>query len=321
MKQDRDKCEPSKKYSVVVPLHNEEEIFGELYARLRNALSDIGEPYEIVFVDDGSRDSSGKLIADCAASDRNVVAVKLSRNFGQENAIVAGIKCSRGKEIILIDGDLQDPPEFIRSLVHKKNEGFSIVNAIKAKREDGIVRRFLTNAFYRFMYFLTKNQFPINAGTFSIFDREIGEKIVDFPENNKYISGIRAFVGFRQAGLTYDRESRKGGKAKSTFQLLRMGLNALVSFSLFPLRLFILIGGIACMTNMVVIIIMLVKYFLIGPTKGSNTWLTAYALLNSTIIIFILIAVSEYVGRMHFQVKGRPDYIIESVTRDGASVS
>ena len=307
-----------KQYSVIVPLFNEEAVIDELYTRLKKTMDSLAESYEIIFVDDGSEDSTFALMIQFARKDCNLVAIKLTRNFGQENSIVAGLKHSRGNEIILMDGDLQDPPEFILKMIEKKKEGFDVVYVVKINRKENFFRKTLTAFFYKLMYVLSKTKIPANAGTFSIFDRKIGMQIVNMPENNKYISGLRAFVGYRQAKLNCEREPRRKGRAKSIFQLLRMGMNAFFSFSMFPLRFIMVLGIILNIISVSMIIIFITKnYFYHFSNFGFNSFLLMFLYFQTLIIISFLIIIGEYIGRVHGQVKNRPDFIVESIVRNG----
>lgn len=314
----REKNNHLKQYAVIVPLFNEEEVIEELYTRLKRTMDSLAEPYELIFVDDGSEDSTFALIVQLARKDHNLVAIKLTRNFGQENSIIAGIKHSKGQEIILIDGDLQDPPEFILKMIKKKKDGFDVVYAVKTNRKESFFRKTLTLFFYKLMYVLSKTRIPPNAGTFSIFNRRIGIQIVNMPENNKFISGLRAFVGYRQAKLTCEREPRKKGKAKSIFQLLRMGMNAFFSFSMFPLRFIMTLGIILNIISAFVIVILITKnYFNHFSNFSLNSFLLMFLSFQALIIISFLIIIGEYVGRIHGQVKNRPDFIVESIVQNG----
>jgi len=305
-------------YSVIAPLFNEEDNFSELYQRLRNTMEGIEGSYEIIFIDDGSRDRTFDLISQAARNDLGVVCVKLSRNFGQDNAILAGLQCSRGEEIVILDGDLQDPPEFIPELIKEKSKGYSVVYAIKANRKEGFIKKALTAIFYRMMLFLSKVEIPANAGTYSIFTRAVASQIVSLRENNKFVAGLRSYVGFKQSGITYNREKRGRGKAKSLFELLRMGLNAIFSFSILPLRITILVSLVigACTPG-----ILFFSAFQDASSFASNfdmnQVIAACILILILLLLLSLAIISEYVGRLHEQVKRRPDFIIESIIRDG----
>lgn len=306
-------------YSVVVPLFNEEELFQELYGRLKAVMKSISESYEIIFIDDGSLDSTYNQIVEAAKNDTNVVAVSLSRNFGQENSIISGIQCSMGEVIFLMDGDLQDPPELIPQLLKRKNEGFDVVYAVKANRKESFVKKLLTSVFYMMMHFLGNVRMPVNAGIFSVMNRAVAMNIVNFPENNKYISGIRSYIGYNQSALPYNREVRKKGSSKSYYQLFRMGLNAFFSFSIFPLRLMMFVGILLNSLTALLFVALTVKVFFSESSHFDfNHLLLLYFLIQFIAIISFLIILSEYLGRTHELAKQRPDFIIKSVFKKGS---
>jgi polyisoprenyl-phosphate glycosyltransferase len=307
-----------KKYSVVIPLFNEEELVTELYNRLKVTMDSLSATYEIVFVDDGSVDETYTIMMELAGNDPHLTTVKLTRNFGQESSLLAGIEASSGEEIILMDGDLQDPPELIPLLVKKKNEGFDVVYAVKEQRKESALRELLTFSFYKVMHFLGKVYMPINAGVFSVINREIGLHIVAFPEKNKYFSGLRAYMGYKQTSVTYEREPRRSGRAKSILELMRMGLNAVFSFSIFPLRLFMCLGAIL---NVISIFVIAALFYLKVSLQyvHSNDYMVyviVYLLFQNSVGMALLVLIAEYVGRTHEQVKKRPDYIVETISRN-----
>ncbi len=305
-------------YSVVIPLYNEEKNFDELYQRVQRTLAANGAPYEIIFVDDGSQDSTSDRILKLAREQHHVVGIRLSRNFGQENAIIAGIKCSRGKDIVLMDGDLQDPPEFIANLIEEKNKGFGVVYGIKTDRKEGLIKRAWTSLFYQMLRFLSKVEMPRHVGTFSIFSRNVAWNIITLKENNKFIAGLRAYVGFRQKGIPYKREKRKKGEAKSFFSLARMGLNAIFSFSILPLRLTIIATFLMGTVTLLVIFGLAFQQFQNSfSSLGVTDWVVFFLLVQIFLMLLALTIVCEYIGRIHEQIKHRPDYIIEFIIQDG----
>ncbi len=308
-------------YSVIIPLYNEEEIFAELFQRIKKTMDGFGETYEIIFVDDGSEDSTFSLISDLAKNNPNVLAIKLSKNFGQDNANLAGMKCSSGENIILMDGDLQDPPEFIPNLIKEKNKGYSVVYGVKTQRKENFLIRSLTSIFYKLMHFLSNVQIPQNAGTFSIISRAVAGNILSLRENNKFVSGLRSYVGFKQSGISYNREKRNAGKPKSLFDLIRMGLNAIFSFSILPLRITIL-------TTLIMSVITFSVLFLSSFQQFSNKFVgfgtTKLIIICIFALFFLLLLsltiVSEYIARLHEQIKRRPDFIIELIIKDGREI-
>ena len=310
-----------KQFSVILPLVNEEKVFEELYSRVKKTMDSFGTSYEIIFVDDGSKDLTSELIFRYGKKDHNVVGVKLSRNFGQDNAIIAGLKVSSGQDIVLLDGDLQDPPEKILNLVDKKNEGYDVVYGINTDRKEGLLITGLTSLFYQFMFFLSGTSMPRNVGTFSVFSRQVGEAILQFAESNKFFSGLRHHVGFKQTGVYYKREKRTRGKSKSFVELTRMAMNSIFSFySMFPMRLVI------CFV--LIVAISTVFLFLIGIYQAIEGYviidLSAYyqplIILIIGVVLLILIMIAEVVGRIDAQVKQRPDFVVESIIQNGVVV-
>ena len=238
-----------KQFSVILPLMNEETVFEELYSRVKKVMDSLGASYEIIFVDDGSADATGELILKYGNKDHNILGAILSKNFGQENAISAGLRISEGQDIIVLDGDLQDPPEIIPNMIHEKRRGYDVVYGIKTDRKESMVIKGLTSLFYQFMFFLSGTSMPRNVGTFSIFTRQVGDAILQFPESNKFFSGLRYLVGFKQTGIYYKREKRTHGESKSLIALSRMAMNAIFSYTHLPMRLVIFFTSIVAGSN------------------------------------------------------------------------
>ncbi len=307
-----------KQFSVILPLMNEEAVLGELYARVKKTMDSLGDSYEIIFVDDGSTDTTSELIFKYGGKDSNIIGVILSRNYGQDNAILAGLRVSEGQNIILLDGDLQDPPEIIPNLIHEKHKGYDVVYGIKTNRKEGIVIKGLTSIFYQFMFFLSGIRMPRNVGTFSIFTQQVGDAILQFPESNKFFSGLRYIVGFKQTGVKYKRAERTHGDSKSFIALARMAMNAIFSNAIFPMRLVIFFTTIvAVLTGFTCLF-----YFyqaIGGSDKISNLSFIFQPLiiLILSIVLLILVMITEVVSRIDFQVKKRPDFIVKSIIRNG----
>ncbi len=298
---------------------NEEEVFEELYSRVKETMDSLGASYEIIFVDDGSDDSTGKLILEYSKKDHSIIGVLLSRNFGQDNAILAGLKVAEGQDIILMDGDLQDPPEVILDLIREKQKDYDVVYGIKTDRKEGVMIKGMTSMFYQFMFFLSGIRMPRNVGTFSIFSRQVGNAIIQFPESNKFFSGLRFFVGFKQVGVFYERERRVQGKSKSFISLARMAMNAIFSYTIFPMRLAILFASILTILTGFVLLL-----YIFQAIIGSQTFIDLslffepFTILVLGMILMILIVIAEVVGRIDAQVKKRPEYIVKSIIRNGA---
>jgi len=310
-----------KQFSVILPLMNEEQVFDKLYSRVKKTMDSFGASYEIIFVDDGSKDLTSELICKYGKKDHNVIGVKLSRNFGQDNAIIAGLEVSSGKDIVLLDGDLQDPPEKILNLVEKKNEGYDVVYGIKTDRKEGLLITCLTSLFYQFMFFLSGIRMPKNVGTFSVFSRQVGEAILQFPESNKFFSGLRHHVGFKQTGVYYKREKRTQGKSKSFIELTRMAMNSIFSsYSMFPMRLIICFVSIVAISTVFLFLIGIYQVIEGYVIINLSSFYQPLIILIIGVVLLILVMIAEVVGRIDAQVKQRPDFVVESIMQNGVSV-
>lgn len=306
------------RYSVVAPVFNEEDICQELCQRISDTMEQTGEAYEVIIVDDGSTDQTLDVLIKESKNRDVLKIVQLSRNFGQEPAICAGLKIAAGREIILIDGDLQDPPEVILDLIAKKKDGFQVVFGKKKNRKEGLIRRALTRLFYLLMHFFSQVQFPIDVGVFSLMDREVSNWLLNFSEPNKHVSGLRSYIGFRQCAVEYERAKRPAGREKNLYQLVRMGLNAFFAFSMFPLRfsgvvLFIIVlwGGL----------IFAQSALMFSQSRPEAAILATHFefFIVACLVVFALTfaVISEYVGRSFEMSKQRPSFIIASVVAGG----
>ena len=229
---------------VVVPLFDEERVVGTLHRRLSAALSTMGDSYEIVYVDDGSRDATSWLLDEIQADDPRISVIHLSRNFGHQAAVTAGLDHARGRALVVMDGDLQDPPELIPSLVDRWSDGFDVVYAVRRNRKEGPAKRLGYFAFYRILNAISDLAIPLDSGDFCLMDRKVVDAINALPERARFVRGLRTFVGFRQIGVEYDRQARNAGRPKYTFRaLVGLAIDGLVSFSGYPLRLLTTLGS------------------------------------------------------------------------------
>lgn len=297
--------------SVVIPIFNEDVIIPELYRRLRSSLTAIGLPYEIVFVDDGSTDRSGELLAQLAMSDLHVRLIQLSRNFGLSMAVTAGVNEASGTLVALIDGDLQDPPEALPQLLAKIEEGYEVVYAIRVKRKESIAKRAVVYVFYRMLSRIASTPLPIDSGLFCVMTRPVVDALKQLPERIRYVSGLRAWVGFRQCGLPLERASRRVGAPRQTLgKLSRMAIDGMLSFSYVPLRLATFAGlctGLGAVAGMVWALYL--HFFTNHPPQG---WASTvfFVLLIGGVQLLALGVIGEYIGRVYDEVKQRPLYVI-----------
>ena len=299
--------------SVVVPLFNEAETIPELYSRLKKALDPLGGTYELVFVDDGSRDASTPNIRALAAGDKAVKLVQLSRNFGLQVAYSAGIDHASGEAVIVMDGDLQDPPELLPVLVSKWKEGYDVVYTVKTKRKENFLKRFAFAAFYRLLNRISTVEMPLDAGSFSLMSRRVADIFKSLPEKNRLVSGIRAWVGFSQAAVRFERDARFSGEPRQTFlRLMRMATDGLFSFSAVPVRVASVLGlAVSAFAVLVAVAVSLIRVFtdLLNTVPGWTSLLVAVVFFGGLQLLFIGI-LGEYVCRIFDEVKDRPLYLV-----------
>lgn len=296
--------------SVVVPIYDEEALLLELHSRLGTVLSTLGEDWEVIFVDDGSRDGSPSLLDGFARADPRFKVVHLSRNFGHQQALTAGLHRARGDGVVLMDGDLQDPPEVIAPLVRTWKEGNDVVLAVRRSRPERGARRLGFDTFYRVMRFLSDLDLGVQSGVFCLLDRNLVEHLNALPEHNRYIPGLRGWLGFRQGVVLYDREERRGGKAKQSFpRLVRYGLDAIFSFSYKPLRLASFTGALIwLLAGLYALLLLTARLLEFNVVRGFTTTTVAVLGLGGLQLLCLGI-LGEYLARIYDEVKRRPLFI------------
>ena len=304
------------KYSLVVPIYNEETSIAELYRRLSAVMDELGEAVELILVNDGSRDRTLPLLRDLHEKDPRVCYLSLARNFGHQIAVTAGLNFVRGQAIIVLDADLQDPPELIPVLVEKWKEGYQVVYAQRTqRRQENWFKRFPAYVFYRLLRRLADVEIPLDTGDFCLMDRRVVDVLNAMPERNRYIRGLRSWVGLPQTSIRYERDPRFAGEVKYTFRKsLSLAGNGLVSFSRLPLRLSTYVGLLAAVVA--VLMAVLVLYWRIespnSPLTGFATIMIAIFFLGAVQLVSIGI-LGEYIGRIYEEVKGRPLYVLSEV--------
>ncbi len=305
--------------SVVVPAFNEQDNLLILYQRLWATLDKIEPDFEIIFVDDGSQDNTLKIMHALAAKDEKVCVVELARNFGHQVAISAGLDYARGRGVIIMDADLQDPPEVLPQFIDKWREGHDVVYAIRTNRKEGWLKVKAYSVFYRLLQHVANIEIPIDAGDFCIMDRKVVDILVQMPERNRFVRGIRSWVGLDQVGLAYEREARNSGQPKYTLtRLTYLALDGLVSFSYIPLRMITLLGISVSFISILLAIFYTIKKLTYGLNPpGFATTVVAIFFLAGVQLITIGV-IGEYVGRIFEEVKRRPLYILRRVTRGQA---
>jgi polyisoprenyl-phosphate glycosyltransferase len=300
--------------SVVIPVFNEEGNLPVLHERLSSVLETAVADYEIVFVDDGSRDRSGEILRSFVVNGSPVTVVELARNFGHQVAISAGLDYAHGRAVIIMDADLQDPPEVLPQFIAKWREGYDVVYAIREKRKEGWLMELGYKSFYRLLRRIASIDIPLDAGDFCIMDRKVVDLLVAMPERNRFVRGIRTWVGFDQVGLAYERQARHFGKTKYSFsKLLYLALDGLVSFSYIPLRLITLAGfGISAL-SILIAIFYTIKKVLVGLDPPGFATLVVSIFFLAGVQLITLGVIGEYVGRIFEEVKHRPLYIVKRV--------
>ncbi|GAC1432255.1 MAG: glycosyltransferase family 2 protein [Candidatus Velthaea sp.] len=308
--------------SIVIPLYNEELNVDELLRRITNVVATIeGAPsYEIVFVNDGSRDGTLAMLRAHAAADPHIVIVDLSRNFGHQLAATAGLDTAAGDAVVLIDGDLQDPPELIHAFFREWRKGFDVVYAIRRTRKGESRFKILTaSVFYRVTRRLTNVAIPVDTGDFRLMSRRVVEALKRVRERHRFIRGLVSWVGYRQTGIEYDRDERFAGETKYPIsKMLKFAIDGITSFSEIPLRFASYLGFVTSGFAFVYAIVVLILKFQHRNYPGYTSTILAILFLGGVQLIGIGI-LGEYIGRIYDEIKGRPLYLISSIERQGAS--
>jgi dolichol-phosphate mannosyltransferase len=305
------------KLSLVIPIFNEAAVFDLLIRRLREVLPLLPTPTEVILVNDGSSDSTGALIRELCRQDEHFVGVHLTRNFGHQMAVCAGLDLARGEAVAVLDGDLQDPPEILPKFYAKLQEGYDVVYAIRQQRKETLPKRLMYWLFYRLLAALTPIEIPLDSGDFSIMSRRVVEALKTMPERRRFVRGMRSYVGFRQTGVAYERQERAGGQSKYTFRkLLLLATDGIFTFSEIPLRLATMAGlftaGLSILYGVILLILRIFNDF---DLPGFATLAIGLFFLGGVQLICLGI-LGEYIGRIHHEVKQRPPYIIERVDRN-----
>jgi dolichol-phosphate mannosyltransferase len=299
-------------YSIVIPIFNEQETIPELYRRLKNVIDELDQPAEVILVDDGSGDKSFDLLEEIHKKDSRIKLIRFSRNFGHQVAISAGMDNANGEAVILMDGDLQDPPELIPAMIASWKEGFQVVYTIKLSRKENPLKRFAFHSFYRLMHAFASISIPMEAGNFSLMDSKVIGVLRRMPERNRYISGMRAWAGFRQTGIQFDRDARFAGKPQMSLKrLVSLAFDGLFSFSNAPLRFAIYIGFFSAVISFFVgLFVIYEKLFTDKAILGWASTIVSITFLGGMILL-TLGFIGEYIGRIYDEVKQRPLYIIK----------
>ena len=300
------------KYSIVVPVFNEEEVITVTHERLSKLMRSTGESYELVFINDGSRDKTPELLAGICAADKNARLINFSRNFGHQPAITAGMDYAQGDAVVVIDADLQDPPEVILDMIKEWKNGYDVVYGKRLKRRgETFFKKFTANAYYRFLKSMTSVDIPVDTGDFRLIDRKVCDAMKALPEKSRYVRGLVSWVGFRQKAVEYVREERFAGETKYPLKkMIKLAMDGIAAFSYKPLKLASFLGTLVCVLSALGLLTMLGLWVFGGPSAAG--WLPAVAgvmFLQGVTLITLGIA-GEYLGRVFEEMKGRPIYIV-----------
>lgn len=303
--------------SIVAPIYNEAGNIRELHRRISSVMETTAEPWELILVNDGSTDGSAELLRVLYAEDpKHVRVVHFSRNFGHAMAVTAGMDYASGQAVILIDADLQDPPEMLPDMIRKWKEGYEVVYAVRAKREGESWFKLTTaSLFYRILYRITDVDIPLDTGDFRLMDRSVVDVVETMRERTRFLRGMVSWVGFRQTGVTYTRDKRYTGETKYTFRkMLQFAWDGITGFSYFPLQVATYLGfAIAVMSALAILIVVYLRAFANAePLEGQATTLVVVLFLGSVQLISLGI-IGEYLGRIYNEVKERPLYIVRDV--------
>lgn len=303
-------------YSIIVPIYNEAETIPELYARVSHVIDQLDASTELILVDDGSRDASLKMLRSLHERDHRVCYLSLARNFGHQVAVTAGLNYSRGQAVIILDADLQDPPELIPEMLELWRQGNQVVYGQRThRRQENWFKRWTAYSFYRILNRLADVKIPTDTGDFCLMDRQVVDVLNTLPERNRYIRGLRSWVGFKQTAIRFERDPRFAGEVKYTFRKsLSLAIDSMIGFSRVPLRLATYLG--LCSAGLALAMMLLVIYWrLVEPASrliGFTIIAVAVFFLGAVQLICIGI-LGEYIGRIYEEVKGRPLYTLKEV--------
>lgn len=298
-------------FSIIIPLYNEEKTIPELVTRLAAVTDGMNDPWELILVDDGSTDGSFTAMCALHRNDPRIKVVRLSRNFGHQIAISAALDLAQGDAVILMDGDLQDPPELLPQLIKLWKDGYHVVYTVKTSRKENWLKRLAFKSFYRVLSAMSSIKIPMDAGNFSLMDRRVVEVLRTMPERNRYISGLRAWAGFQQTAVYYDRGPRFAGKPQMSLgRLFHLALDGIFSFSNAPLRAAIYFGMAAAMVSFAGgLYVVYEKLFTNLAILGWASTIVSILFVGG-MILMTLGVIGEYISRIYEEVKKRPLYVI-----------
>lgn len=304
-----------KKISAIIACYKDEKAIPVMHERLSKIFKKIKTNYEIIFVNDGSPDNTENILKTIVKNDPHTIAVNHSRNFSSQMAFTSGMDIATGDAVIFLDGDLQDPPEIIEKFYHKWLEGYDVIYGIRKKREAPIIMQFAYKLFYRLFHKMSYISIPLDAGDFSLIDRKVVDVLKTFPERDRFLRGLRAWVGFKQTGITYTRPERMFGKTTNNFlKNFNWATKGIFSFSYVPLQLMTMLSLVVFVISFFAMILQIVLKIILPDSapKGTTTILIAVLFIGSIQLLCISI-LGEYIGKIFEEVKQRPKYVVKSI--------
>ena len=303
------------KYSVILPVYNEQENINSLYKRVVKVLADLKKEYEVIFINDGSHDRTRNILEDLHRKTSNIKIINFSRNFGHQTAVTAGLDFASGEQVAILDADLQDPPEILPKFFAKLEDGYDVVYAIRKKRKENIFKRIAYSFFYKILHSIASVDIPLDSGDFCVLSQRMVKTINSFPERNRFIRGLRSWAGFKQIGLEYEREKRFAGESKYGIKkLFKLSFDGIFSFSFIPLQIMFVLGSVSLFLSIMGIFwAIYMKFFTTAynqvPGFATTTILIMFV---GGLQLFSIGIMGEYLRRVYDEVKQRPQYIIES---------
>lgn len=303
----------SLKYSIVVPVYNEEEVAQVSYARLKKTMDSLNESYELIFVNDGSKDKTYEIMKEICEKDPNAKLIDFSRNFGHQIAITAGMDLAEGQAIVVIDADLQDPPEVIPEMINKWKEGYDVVYGKRTKRKgESIFKRATASIFYRFLHNMTNVDIPVDVGDFRLIDRKVCDAMKSIHEKNRFVRGLVSWAGFKQGAVEYVREERFAGVTKYPLsKMIKFASDAITGFSYKPLKIATFLGVLVSIGGFGYLLWVVYETLFLGGTMRGWASSISINLIFNGITLIILGIIGEYVGRIYDESKNRPLYLIK----------
>lgn len=303
------------RYSIIAPIFNEEGNISLLLERIQKVMGATDETWELILVNDGSTDRSPELMDEAAQRNPNIKAIHFARNFGHQTAVTAGIDHASGEAVVLIDADLQDPPELILEMIERWKAGFQVVYAVRAERKgESAFKLFSAKLFYRIIYRITDVNIPLDTGDFRLMDRRVVDSLKAMREHNRFIRGMTSWVGFKQTGVSYIREARHSGETKYPLRkMVRFGLDAITGFSYFPLQVMVYVSLVLGVLALLAIpVVALLRLTLGIAFFGGQATTIVLLLLLSSFQLFFLFILGQYVARIYDEARNRPLYIVAS---------